>query len=96
MGNDVHVHLDCHWKHAFLLLVDFEKLEDVVVKQGDGGVEIGGFFPKQQYKDGGIIDKCLPSEIVEALFKVFIRPQGFPQPQHLVFDADPFWSWKAS
>ena len=96
MGNDVRVHLDCHWEHGFLPLVDFGKLEDVAVKLGDGGVEVGGFFAKQRYNDGGIIDNASPQTSWKLFPKSLYVPEVFlnlniPSSMPILS-----WSWKAS
>lgn len=68
------VHLDRHWEHGSLPLVDLGELQDIAVKLGESGIEGGSFFANQLRDNSDIVDKCFPPHLVKAVPKIFVCP----------------------
>lgn len=58
-------------------------------------MEVGGFFPKQEYQDARIVDKSFALNFVKTLSKILVYFRDFLQSQHFVLNTYSFLALKS-
>lgn len=86
LGDNKCVDLNGYGENCVLPFVDSREFVNICIKLAKCEVEVRSLFTKQKDKNSGAVVESVGPQIIKQLFKVFVGPRRFSEPEHAIFN----------